>query len=125
MKKALKAANSTLIKLFPEKDPLALVDEGRLLPHEDQQFNVDLAESRQAIKARREEQKKFPKAYAARTAAMATAAAAHSQQHQHKTVEKMEKLRDELSLLKAQQRKLTSMVANTKGVTCSITSAVS
>ena len=93
VKKALKAANNTLIKLFLEKDPLALVDEGRLMPREDQQFNTDLAESRQAIKAHREEQWKVPKAYAARTATMATTAPTHSQQHQQKTVEKMEKMR--------------------------------
>ena len=33
--KALKAANETMIKLFGEKDPLALVERGRLLPEDD------------------------------------------------------------------------------------------
>ena len=60
VEKALKAANNTLIKLFQEKDPLALAEPGRLLPSDDLQFNDDLAQSRLAIKARRTEQNQFP-----------------------------------------------------------------
>ena len=76
VKKSLNAANNTLIKLSLERVPLALVGGGRLMPRHggDQQFDIDPVESRQAIKARRVEQRKFPKAYATRTATMATTA---------------------------------------------------
>lgn len=60
---ALKAANVTITKLFNEKDPLALVEQHRLLPKDDQHYNYDLAESRKAIQARQREQIYFKGAY--------------------------------------------------------------
>ena len=104
----MEAANSTLIKLFQEKDPLALAEPGRLLPSDDLQFNEDLAQSRLAIKARRTAQNQFPKAYAARTAAAEVSkqreanlsATLESQRKQ------LEKMKSEMSALKAQQKRL-------------------
>ena len=101
-----------MLKLFGEKDPLALVKRGRLLPEGDRQYNLDLAESRKAIEARRSEQRKFPRAYAARTSSVVdkvNITEAAKQQRQ------MEKLREEVSSLKAQQKVLSRKVDNSRG----------
>jgi len=64
---ALKAANSTVKSLFQEKDPLAVVEHGRLLPRDSQHFKHDLSVSRTAIHKRKSEQILFGSAYKKRT----------------------------------------------------------
>ena len=60
---ALKAANGTLKTLFMEKDPLAVVEQGRLLPRDSLHFKHELAVSRSAIHKRKSEQILFGTSY--------------------------------------------------------------
>ena len=127
--KALKAANETTIEVFGEKDPLALVERGRLLPEGDCQYNLDLTESRKDIEARRSEQRKFPKAYTAGTSAALGQTNSIEVAKQQRQMEKLkgslvsyhgsaaeEGVAEELSSLKAQQKVLSRRVDNSRGV---------
>lgn len=61
--KALRRANTTLVRLFAERDPMVLVDRDRLLPRDDTAFALDLSVSRKATARRKQEQVVFGSSY--------------------------------------------------------------
>lgn len=61
--KALGRANTTLVKLFAERDPLVTVERDSLLPRDDTAFVRDLAVSRKATSRRKQEQVVFGSSY--------------------------------------------------------------
>ncbi len=94
---ALKAANSTVKSLFQEKDPLAVVEPGRLLPRDSQHYKHELSVSRTAIHKRKSEQILFGSAYKRRTSG-------NSGSEMEKILHEVRSLKDKVSSLQNKGR---------------------